>query len=59
VSALSHDLRTPLTAAKMSAQLIPRQSNLPDKVHSLAARVQQNIDRADQMITDMAIPRAG
>ncbi|WP_375769003.1 ATP-binding protein [Archangium gephyra] len=53
VSALSHDLRTPLTAAKMSAQLIPRQPNLPDKVYSLAARVRQNIDRADQMITDL------
>lgn len=53
VSALSHDLRTPLTAAKMSAQLIPRQANLPDKVYSLAARVKQNIDRADQMITDL------
>ncbi|QRK05090.1 PAS domain S-box protein [Archangium violaceum] len=53
VSALSHDLRTPLTAAKMSAQLIPRQPNLPDKVYSLAARVKLNIDRADQMITDL------
>jgi PAS domain S-box-containing protein len=53
VSSLSHDLRTPLTAAKMSAQLIPRQQNLPDKVYSLAARVRQNIDRADQMITDL------
>ncbi|HEX8536946.1 MAG TPA: PAS domain-containing sensor histidine kinase, partial [Cystobacter sp.] len=53
VSTLSHDLRTPLTAAKMSAQLIPRQPNLPDKVYSLAARVRQNIDRADQMITDL------
>ena len=53
VSSLSHDLRTPLTAAKMSAQLIPRQANLPDKVYSLAARVRHNIDRADQMITDL------
>jgi|GEM_PF-2809204 len=53
VSSLSHDLRTPLTAAKMSAQLIPRQPNLPDKVYALAARVRQNIDRADQMITDL------
>ncbi|MFY0572562.1 ATP-binding protein [Archangium lansingense] len=53
VSALSHDLRTPLTAAKMSAQLIPRQPQLPDKVYSLAARVRQNIDRADQMISDL------
>ncbi|WNG35737.1 PAS domain S-box protein [Archangium violaceum] len=53
VSALSHDLRTPLTAAKMSAQLIPRQANLPDKVYALAARVKLNIDRADQMITDL------
>jgi PAS domain S-box-containing protein len=53
VSSLSHDLRTPLTAAKMSAQLIPRQPNLPDKVYSLAAKVKHNIDRADQMITDL------
>jgi signal transduction histidine kinase len=53
VSSLSHDLRTPLTAARMSAQMIPRQANLPDKVYSLAARVKHNIDRADQMITDL------
>jgi PAS domain S-box-containing protein len=53
VSSLSHDLRTPLSAAKMSAQMIPRQTNLPDKVYSLAARVRHNIDRADQMITDL------
>jgi PAS domain S-box-containing protein len=53
VSSLSHDLRTPLTAARMSAQLIPRQVNQPDKVYSLAARVKHNIDRADQMITDL------
>jgi len=53
VSSLSHDLRTPLTAAKMSAQLIPRQAHLPDKVYSLAAKVKHNIDRADQMITDL------
>ncbi|WP_263436909.1 sensor histidine kinase [Stigmatella hybrida] len=53
VLALSHDLRTPLTAAKMSAQLIPRQPDLPDKIYSLAARVRHNIDRADQMITDL------
>jgi signal transduction histidine kinase len=37
----------------MSAQLIPRQANLPDKVYSLAAKVKHNIDRADQMITDL------
>jgi PAS domain S-box-containing protein len=53
VSSLSHDLRTPLTAARMSAQMIPRQANLPDKVYSLAAKVKHNIDRADQMITDL------
>ncbi|HEX8434471.1 PAS domain S-box protein [Archangium sp.] len=53
VSSLSHDLRTPLTAARMGAQMIPRQPNLPDKVYSLAAKVRHNIDRADQMITDL------
>ncbi|RPJ75536.1 MAG: sensor histidine kinase, partial [Alphaproteobacteria bacterium] len=53
VSILTHDLRTPLTSAKMSAQLIIR---YPDKLENnniLASRIVRNIDRMDQMIQDL------
>lgn len=53
VSALSHDLRTPLTAAKMSAQLIVRQADDAETVRRIAGRIINSIDRADQMIQDM------
>lgn len=52
VSTLSHDLRTPLTAAKMSAQLISR---IPGTTENklLADRIVSDIDRVDQMIKDL------
>ena len=53
VAALSHDLRNPLTAAKMSAQLLFRSSSEPLKFHKLAGRIVDNMDRIDQMIRDL------
>jgi signal transduction histidine kinase len=53
VTALAHDLRTPLTAAKTSAQLSIRQSTSPDQVEKLSGRVVDAMDRADQMVQDL------
>lgn len=53
VAALSHDLRTPLTAAKMTAQLLNRKAGDVAAVHKSAVKVAENIDRADSMIQDL------
>lgn len=53
ISTLSHDLRTPLTAAKMSSQLLFRGGDDPLRLRKLAGRIADNIDRADQMIRDL------
>lgn len=53
VTSLSHDLRTPLSAAKISAQLILREADVTESVQSLAARIVANMNRVDQMITDL------
>lgn len=52
VSTLSHDLRTPLTAAKMSADLIRRR---PDQIPSpmLPLRIIESLNRANDMIEDL------
>ena len=53
VAALTHDLRTPLTAAKISAQLIGRGTFDEAKIQKLAGRIAHNMDRADDMIRDL------
>ncbi|MDY7231001.1 PAS domain-containing protein [Hyalangium rubrum] len=53
VSTLAHDLRTPLTAAKMSSHLLSRGADDPARLQKLASRIADNIDRADQLIRDM------
>ncbi len=53
VAALSHDLRTPLAAAKMSSELIAR-NHVDDPVLFKAAhRITNNMNRADGMIRDI------
>lgn len=52
VSTLTHDLRTPLTAAKMSADLIKRKSN-DDILINLSVRISDNLMRANVMIEDL------
>jgi signal transduction histidine kinase len=53
VATLTHDLRNPLTAAKMGAQLILRQTTASEAIQRQAHRIKENIDRADQMIQDL------
>lgn len=53
VVTLSHDLRTPLAAAKMGAQLVARRSADSAEVVKLAAKVAHNVDRVDEMIRDL------
>lgn len=53
VSALTHDLRTPLTAAKISAQLLARKLSQDQDSQKFAIRIADNIDRADIMIRDL------
>ncbi|MES2526350.1 MAG: ATP-binding protein [Bdellovibrionota bacterium] len=52
ISTLSHDLRTPLTASKMSAQIVARKTK-ETAIHTLTTRIVDNIDRADRLIQDL------
>lgn len=53
VSALSHDLRGPLTAAQMSARLLIRKPDDVEHHLRLAHRIVDSIGRADAMIRDL------
>lgn len=53
VSLLTHDLRTPLTAIKMVAQLIERHKENSATVRSYAQRINKSAERADKMISDL------
>ena len=53
VATLTHDLRSPMTAAKMSAQLIQRKPDNREGIQTQAARVVSSVNRADQMIQDL------
>ncbi|HEX4924443.1 MAG TPA: PAS domain-containing protein, partial [Bdellovibrionales bacterium] len=53
VNMLTHDLRTPLAAAKMSAQLMARQLANPEALVSLSGRLIENINRMEAMIRDL------
>jgi signal transduction histidine kinase len=50
VASLAHDLRGPLSAAHLAAELIARE---PACKPELATRVERNIERVDHMIRDM------
>jgi PAS domain S-box-containing protein len=52
MSALSHDLRTPLTSAILSAQLILRKTK-DTAVTTLCSKVEQSLKRVDKMIEDL------
>jgi signal transduction histidine kinase len=51
-SALTHDLRNPLSNAYMAAQFIERSSDLP-KIKELAGLITANLKRMDGMIQDL------
>ncbi len=53
VSTLAHDLRTPLTVAKASAQLILRSPEKTNSIQVIASRIVSTIDRTDRMIKDL------
>lgn len=53
VSLLSHDLRTPLSAAKATADLVTRRASDPAEVSALARRIGASLDRADRMLRDL------
>ncbi len=50
---VTHDLRSPVAAAKMSAQLIRRQTGLTEVSTQLAARIESNMIRIDSMLKDL------
>lgn len=53
VSSLSHDMRTPLTAAKLSAQMILRKIDDREAVKKYASTIINNLCRTDEMIIDL------
>jgi PAS domain S-box-containing protein len=53
VATLSHDLRTPLTAAKMLAEFLARTERDFNSTKDMAIRIKENIDRSDGMIRDL------
>ncbi len=53
ISLLSHDLRTPLSASKITAQLIQRDTDASTTIQSLAGRIVANMNRVDQMISGL------
>jgi|GEM_PF-762180 len=53
VEALTHDLCTPMAAARLSAQLVIRKAGDPDTVQTMSQRIISNIDRAVQMTRDL------
>ncbi|WP_141333382.1 ATP-binding protein [Myxococcus sp. AB025B] len=53
VSVLAHDLRGPLSAAKVAAQLLLRRPEMMEERRDLARRIDQNIERTDRMVRDL------
>ncbi|AEI61975.1 GAF domain-containing sensor histidine kinase [Corallococcus macrosporus] len=53
VAALTHDLRTPLAAAKVSVQLLGRRHGELPGVQTSVARVNGSLDRAERMIQNL------
>jgi signal transduction histidine kinase len=53
VATLSHDLRNPLSTARMSTQLAFRQFDQPAPLRQNLSRVLRNLARADRMIQDL------
>lgn len=52
ISALSHDLRTPLTTATIAAQMIERKA-VDQKIQSLAQKTNASLNRVSKMIEDL------
>ncbi len=50
---LAHDLRTPISAAKLNAQMIIKKDNSDPFYNEKAKRIIHNMDRIDSMICDL------
>jgi PAS domain S-box-containing protein len=53
VSTITHDLRNPLAAAQMSAEIILRNPNDNEKHLKLASKIVDHLSRTDKMILDL------
>jgi signal transduction histidine kinase len=53
IAILTHDLRNPLTAVKMSAQMIGKRSHDSELVEHFSGRIVENVKRIDNMIRDL------
>jgi signal transduction histidine kinase len=53
VSVLAHDLRGPLSAAKVAAHVLIQHPEKLDERRDLAIRIDRSIDRTDRMIRDL------
>jgi signal transduction histidine kinase len=53
VATLAHDLRGPLAAARLAADLLSQSPVSLDKRADLAGRIVRNIDRVDRMVRDL------
>jgi signal transduction histidine kinase len=53
VSALAHDLRGPLAAARLAAELLALNPASVDERRALALNIDRNIERVDRMIRDL------
>ena len=53
VMALTHDLRTPLTSMKLTAQMLERKVNNPDYVSMSAQRILKSINHSERMILNL------
>jgi PAS domain S-box-containing protein len=53
VATITHDLRSPMTAVMMNAQIMKRKADNPELIQSHALRIVNNINRADKMIQDL------
>jgi signal transduction histidine kinase len=53
VSVLAHDLRGPLSAARMSSELLMHHPEQLDERRDLASKIERSIDRTDRMIRDL------
>lgn len=53
VSALTHDLRTPLGVIKISGQVLKAKNVTPEITEKCIEKIMSNVDRADRMILDL------
>ena len=53
VAAMTHDLRTPITVAKLTAQMLARRHPDDEEINTSAAKINSSLDRSDKMIQNL------